>query len=85
MDENECKEKGWGVTSFRYVLHSQLVCSLLSHVNNYKTSKAWIASLVNELKTGSSTQKEWLYELYENCEVIDYYIDDETMLNLIDD
>lgn len=85
MNKSECKKLGWGIDSYCYVKRSDIVNELFKNVSKFKSGEKWIEKKIEELKNGNETQKKWLYELYKECnEVFGLYLDDETMLEVLD-
>lgn len=85
MGKVECRALGWGIDSYRYVRRSGIVIELFKDISKFKSGRKWVKKKIKELKNGTVTQKKWLYELYEKCnEVFSLYLDDETMLEVLD-
>lgn len=85
INEAERKKLNLNINNSRYIENLELLCYLFKRANLYNEGSAWIRRKVEEMKNGNEIQKKWLYELYEGCnEVLGLYLDDETMLEVLD-
>ncbi len=82
LNEQECKAKGWGITSYHYVENSGLLCEIMECISHY--NRNYLLILLDNLLNGSCNQKKWLYELYEKSDIVNQFLDDEIMLEVLE-
>ncbi|MCE2595805.1 hypothetical protein K6Y31_13415 [Motilimonas cestriensis] len=85
MGDEECGEKGWGISHFEYVRGSLIVCGLVQELSRTRQGKMIAKGFIEHLLgRNDEAANQWLIEIASECEEeIDIFLSTEQFDKLL--